>query len=325
MAADSIPVSAPMRSGCMSELVATPSMDEFEALRARLFGLAYRMLGEAGEAEDVVQDAYLRWAGAAHTEIAYVPAWLTKVVTNLCLNRMTSARARRETYIGLWLPEPVLTADGALGPLDTVEQRESVSLALLMLMERLTPTERAVFVLREAFSYSHRQIAEFLDVSEANARQLHARARKRLGAAHPRFAPDRTQWRRLVEHFLAAARGGDATQLRELLAADVTSTADGGGKAGAARRTVIGPDRVARYLAGALSRLAPPGLGVFLAEVNAGPAILGFDGDELRGVLALEIVDGRISALHISANPDKLIYIARQFAALSHRGALLGS
>lgn len=300
-------------------------MNVFEAQRPRLFGLAYRMLGEAGEAEDVVQDAYLRWAGAAHAEIVHAPAWLTKVVTNLCLNRMTSARVRRETYIGPWLPEPVLTADGALGPLDTVEQRESVSLALLMLMERLTPAERAVFVLREAFSYSHRQIAEFLDVSEANSRQLHGRARQRLSDAHPRFEPDRARWRRLVEHFLAAARGGDAVQLRELLAADVTSTADGGGKVGAARRTVVGPDRVARYLAGALSRLAPTGLGVLLAEVNAGPAVLGFVGGELRGVLALEIVEGRINALHILANPDKLTYIAQQFAALSHQGVPLGS
>lgn len=123
----------------------TPSAEEFLDQRPRLFSLAYRMLGEAGEAEDVVQDAYLRWAGAARAEIAYPPAWLTKVVTNLCLNRLTSERARRETYVGSWLPEPVLTADGALDPLGTVEQRDSVSLALLRLMERLTPTERAVF------------------------------------------------------------------------------------------------------------------------------------------------------------------------------------
>ncbi len=128
----------------------TPSVEEFLAQRPRLFRLAYRMLGEAGEAEDVVQDEYLRWAGAVRAEIAYPSAWLTKVVTNLCLSRLTSARARRENYVGPWLPEPVLTADGALGPLETVEQRDSVSLALLRLMEQLTPTERAVFVLREA-------------------------------------------------------------------------------------------------------------------------------------------------------------------------------
>jgi RNA polymerase sigma factor (sigma-70 family) len=162
-----------------------PSVEEFLAQRSRLFGLAYRMLGEAGEAEDVVQDAYLRWAGAARAEIVYAPAWLAKVVTNLCLNRLTSARARRETYVGPWPPESVLTADGALGPLETVEQRDSVSHALLRLMERLTPTERAVFVLREAFAYTHRQIAEFLDVSEANSRQLHGRTRRRAGSPRP--------------------------------------------------------------------------------------------------------------------------------------------
>lgn len=311
-------------------MVVTPSVDEFVAHRSRLFGLAYRMLGEATEAEDVVQEAYLRWAGAAHADIVYAPAWLTKVVTNLCLNRLTSARARRETYVGVWLPEPVLTGDGALGPLATVEQRDSVSLALLTLMERLTPTERAVFVLREAFAYSHRQIAEFLDVSEVNSRQLHGRARQHLGDTRPRFEPDRAQWQRLVERFLAAARGGDAAELREILTADVTSTADGGGKVGAARRAVVGRDRVARYLAGALSRLAPGGLEVFFSEVNAGPAVLGLVRGELRGVLAWEIVDEQVRAVHIAANPDKLRYISRQFAALSppglsHPGTLLGS
>ncbi len=303
----------------------TPSVEEFLAQRPRLFRLAYRMLGEAGEAEDVVQDAYLRWAGAVRAEIAYPSAWLTKVVTNLCLSRLTSARARRENYVGPWLPEPVLTADGALGPLETVEQRDSVSLALLRLMEQLTPTERAVFVLREAFAYNHRQIAEFLDVSEANSRQLHGRARQRLGGVRPRFEPDRAQWRRFVERFLAAAQGGDAAELRELLAGDVTATADGGGKVGAARRTVVGRDRVSRYLAGALSWLAPTGVELFLAEANAGPAVLGFAGGQLLGMLSLEIVDGHVRAVHIVANPDKLVFVARQFGALSHLGTPLGS
>ncbi|MGH3530009.1 MAG: RNA polymerase sigma-70 factor [Pseudonocardiaceae bacterium] len=303
----------------------TPSVEEFLTQRPRLFGLAYRMLGDAGEAEDVVQDAYLRWAGADRAEIVYPRGWLMKVVTNLCFNRLTSARARRESYIGPWLPEPVLTADGELGPLETVEQRDSVSLALLSLMERLTPVERAVFVLREAFAYSHRQIAEFLDVSEANSRQLHGRARQHLGAMRPRFEPDRAQWRQFVESFLAAARGGDVAELRELLAADVTATADGGGKVGAARRTVVGRDRVARYLAGALTRFAPTSPALFLAEVNGGPAVLGFADGQLLGVLSLEIVDGQVSAVHIVANPDKLVFVARQFEALSHLGTPLGS
>lgn len=144
-----------------------------------MFSLAYRMLGSAAEAEDVVQDAYLRWHGAERQHIRSPGAWLAKVVTNLCLNRLTSARATRERYVGFWLPEPV--ASGALGPMETAEQRDSVSMAFLILLERLTPAERAVFVLREAFSYGYREIAEVLDLSEANCRQLLLRARRRVG------------------------------------------------------------------------------------------------------------------------------------------------
>src|SRR5262249_47631681 len=163
----------------------------------------YRLLGSATDAEDIVQEAFLRWNGANHAAIGAPGAWLAKVVTNLCLNLMASARTRRETYIGPWLPEPVLTADGPLGPLDPVQQRGSVSMGLLVLLERLTPTERAVFVLREAFGYSHREIAEILDLSEANSRQVHRRARQRIGEGRPRFRPEPRQWRDLVERFLA--------------------------------------------------------------------------------------------------------------------------
>jgi RNA polymerase sigma-70 factor (TIGR02957 family) len=299
------------------------AVEEFEAQRPRLFGIAYRMLGEAAEAEDVVQDAYLRWAAADHATTA-APAWLNKVVVNLCLNRLTSARARREAYVGPWLPEPVLTADGTLGPLETVEQRDLVSLAMLTLMERLTPRERAVFVLREAFGYSHRKLAGILGVSEAHARQLHRRARQRLGDPRRRFEPDHAAWRRLVERFLAAARGGDVAALRELLAADVTSTVDSGGKIIAARRLVVGGDRVARYLPGAMRRLSLPNLRFVMAEVNGGPGVLAFAGGTLRGVIELSLAGQRIQALRICANPDKLVVVARQATLLSRPGRLLG-
>src|SRR5688500_16657406 len=163
------------------------------------------MLGSAHDAEDVVQDAWLRWAGAEGVESP--PAWLATVVTRLCLTRLTSARARHETYPGPWLPEPVLTPDPALGPDDTAEQRESVSLALLVLMERLTPAERAVYVLREAFGHSHREIAGIVEITEAHSRQLHRRAREHLDAARrPAAPPDRGTWLRLVERFVGAAR-----------------------------------------------------------------------------------------------------------------------
>lgn len=300
----------------------TDLAEEFEAQRPHLFGLAYRLLGSASEAEDAVQDAYLRLHAADRAAIRSLPAWLTTIVTNLCLNQLTSARARREKYVGPWLPEPVSTRDGALGPLETAEQRESLSIALLTLMERLNPTERAAFVLREAFAYSHRDIAEILEVSEANARQLHRRARQRVGEPAARFRPDPAHWRRVVERFLTASRGGDVTTLITLLADNVTSTADGGGKVAAARRVVAGRDKVARYLAGAFRR---PLVDIRLdldREVNGEPAVLGFVGPTLAGVLFFDTIDDRIEALRIVANPDKLQFLGRQ---LSHPPALSGS
>jgi RNA polymerase sigma-70 factor (TIGR02957 family) len=302
----------------VSELVA-----DFEAQRPRLFWLAYRLLGSATEAEDAVQDAYLRLHGADPVLIESLPAWLHKVVTNLCLNQLTSARARREVYPGPWLPEPVLTDARTLGPQDTAEQRESVSIALLSLMERLSPTERAAFVLREAFAYSHFEVAEILETSEANARQLYRRARQRLGEPRQRFQPDLEEWRRLVDRFFTAARAGDVGGLVEILTADATSTADGGGKVAAARRPILGRDRMARYVAGAFSRNVPQlDLRLDVAEVNGEPAVLAFDGETLAGVLCFEIVGDQIAALRVVANPDKLRFLAEQ---LSRPAGLPGS
>jgi RNA polymerase sigma-70 factor (TIGR02957 family) len=299
----------------------TAVAEEFEAQRPLLFGLAYRLLGSAAEAEDAVQDAYLRLHAADRAAIGSLRAWLTKVVTNLCLNQLTSARARRESYVGPWLPEPVITGDGTLGPLETTEQRDSVSIALLTLMERLSPGERAAFVLREAFGYSHREIADMLETSDAKARQLHHRARQRLDEPAPRFRPDPAQWRDLVERFFTACRSGDVTRLVPMLTADVTSTADGGGKVAAARRPVVGRDRVARYLAGALSRPLPEVQLQFGVEVNGEPAVLGFTDSVLAGVLFFQTDGDRVAALRVVANPDKLRFVARQ---LSHTAGLTG-
>ena len=297
--------------------------EAFESQRPRLFWLAYRLLGSASEAEDAVQDAYLRLHAADVEAIESLPAWLTTAVTHLCLNRLTSARARREVYAGPWLPEPVLTDDRTLGPLDTAEQRESVSIALLSLMERLGPTERAAFVLREAFAYSHFEIAEILQTSEANARQLYRRARQRLGEPRPRFQPDRAQWRRLVDRFFTAASAGDVAGLVEILTDNVTSTADGGGKVAAARRPISGRDRTARYVARVFSRnVAQAGLRLDVAEINGEPAMLAFDGDTLAGVLCFEIAGDQIAAVRVMANPDKLRFLAEQ---LSHPAGLPGS
>jgi len=298
-------------------------VEAFESQRPRLFWLAYRLLGSASEAEDAVQDAYLRLHGADAEAIESLPAWLTTAVTNLCLNRLTSARSRREVYPGPWLPEPVLTDDRTLGPLETTEQRESVSIALLSVMERLGSTERAAFVLREAFGYSHFEIAEILQTSEANSRQLYRRAKERLGESRPRFQPDRAQWRRLVDRFFTAARAGDVDGLVEILTDDVTSTADGGGKVGAARRVISGRDRMAYYVARVFGRnMALTSMRLELAEVNGEPAMLAFDGAILAGVLCFDIAGDRIAAMRVMANPDKLRFLAEQ---LSHPAGLPGS
>ena len=204
----------------------------FEASRNRLASLAYRLLGSAADAEDAVQDAFLRWQAADRQRIEVPEAWLTKVVTNLCLDRLRSAQARRERTVGAWLPEPLLDGDPMLGPADTFEQRESVSLAVLTLMERLSPVERAVYVLREAFSYSHAEIAEILDITESASQQHLHRARRRIAAERRRGGEvDPASARRIVEEFLAAASSGRTERLVALLTDDATAISDGAGLA----------------------------------------------------------------------------------------------
>ncbi|MFI9384232.1 RNA polymerase sigma-70 factor [Kutzneria sp. NPDC052558] len=280
---------------------------DFERHRPRLFAVAYRLLGSAAEAEDAVQDTYLRWHAADRTEIHEPAAWLTKVLTNLCLNRLTSARARRESYVGPWLPEPVLTART---PLDTAELRESVTMAFLLLIERLTPAERAVFVLREAFEYSHREIADVLDLSEANCQQLYHRARQRVAQDRRRFDADGEEKLRITKNFLVAARSGNMAALEGMLAEDVVAWADGGGRTTAARKPIRGRQRAAVYLnwlAGDID-----GLEIRLDEVNGEPAVLAFIHGELSVVINLQIVDGLITDFRAIVNPDKLAYLTRQ-------------
>lgn len=279
-----------------------------------MFGLAYRMLGSAEEAEDTVQDAYLRWSGADREQIRHPGAWLAKVVTHLCLNRLTSARVTREEYPGPWLPEPVVTADGALGPLESAERRDAVSMALLVLLERLTPTERAVYVLREAFAYSHREIAGVLEIGEANCRQLYRRAAARVAAPEGRFRAGREEHRGLVESFITAAREGDLAGLEKLLAADVTWSGDGGGVVTAARRPILGREKVLRFLAGASQGFAA-GLDLTVVEVNGAPALAAWDGGTLLAIASFEIRDGAIAHVRAVVNPHKLAFAARQ---LSH-------
>jgi RNA polymerase sigma-70 factor (TIGR02957 family) len=300
---------------------AAPMVEEFESQRSRLFSIAYRMLGSATEAEDVMQDGFLRYQRARPEHLRAAAPWLTTVVVNLCLDRLKSARARREAYVGPWLPEPVLTSDGTLRPLETAEQRDSLSLAFLLLLERLNPKERAVFVLREAFGHEHREIAEILGISAAGSRQLHHRARRRVAEPSSRFDASPSRRRRLVERFVAAAQDGDLRGLEELLAEDVTSWSDSGGKVSAARRPVVGHGRVARLAAGIAAR-GGPGRAFTFEEVNGQPALLLWTGASLEVAAAFDVVDGRIRAIRAVLNPAKLVFLERQ---LRRRGAHPGA
>ncbi|GAA0939949.1 RNA polymerase sigma factor SigJ [Actinocorallia libanotica] len=276
----------------------------FELQRPRLTALAYRMLGSRQDAEDLVQDAYFRWARAV--DVANPEAWLTKVVSNLCLNELGSARVRREAYTGPWLPEPVFTDD------DPVELRDTVSYALLTLMERLTSAERAVFVLKEAFGYSHQEIAGFLDLTDANARQLHSRARRRLGD-RARFTPSAEEQQRLVERFLEAALEGNMAGLTSFFAADVTAWADGGGRVRAALRPITGREKVLRYLRGILRRLE--GAEFVFTGLNGEFALAALRDGELFTVTVVEFGAEGITGLWTVMNPEKLRLLGRR---LSH-------
>ncbi|MCO5996237.1 RNA polymerase sigma-70 factor [Actinoallomurus rhizosphaericola] len=283
---------------------------EFTENRARLFGLAYRLLGEATEAEDVLQDAYLRWETSGPVDVP--AAWLTTVVTNLCLSRLGSARARRERYVGPWLPEPVFTEDGRLGPLETVEQRESISLGVLMLLERLSPPERAAFVLREAFGYRHAEIADVLGVDEAHARQLYRRARAHVSEPRRRFAPSTAHREEIVLRFLAAATEGDLAGLEKLLAEDVVAWSDGGGKVTAARRPVVGPSQVARFFVGLAAQPRIAGMDIAIRTVNGEPALVLYEAGELCMIVSFDVAGDRVTAVNAVLNPDKLAYAAAQ-------------
>lgn len=298
---------------CQAGSVTTSLADEFETHRPQLFGLAYRMLGSAADAEDVVQDAYLRFSRTDRAAVEQPRAWLAKVVTNLCLNLLASARARRERYTGTWLPEPVVTSDGTLGPLESAERRDAVSVALLVLLERLTPTERAVYVLREAFAYDHREIAGVLALGEANCRQLYRRAVQRLSVPEARFEAPPEQQEGLVASFLTAAREGDLAGLERLLAADVTWWSDGGGKVRAALRPIQGRDKVLRFFAGVTNRIEA-GAEFTTAEVNGSAALVGLHDGQVFVVVSFEAHDGVFTQMRGVLNPDKLAFVGRQLA-----------
>ncbi|MGW4650743.1 sigma-70 family RNA polymerase sigma factor [Kitasatospora sp. NPDC004289] len=296
----------------------------FEAGRDRLASVAYRMLGSAADAQDVVQDAYLHWQAADRRRIKVPEAWLTKVVTNLCLDRLRSAQVRRERSVGAWLPEPLLAGDPMLGPADTFEQRESVSLAVLTLMERLSPLERAVYVLREAFSYGHAEIAGILEVTESASQQHLHRARQHLTTARrSRGEVDPATARRIVEEFLAAASSGRTDLLVAMLTGDATAVSDS--NAAGPATTLLRydtPERVAAMVrAGwrptpAKRRLAGGTPAIHYAPVNGDPAVLFVVDGRIIGVVTFDVTDRGIATVRGIGAPTRLARLTETWQRL---------
>lgn len=273
-----------------------------------LFGIAYRMLGSVADAEDIVQDAWLRWS-EVDGPVDNPRAYLARMVTNLSINRLRSASAQRETYVGPWLPEPLLTGPDVA---DDVERAESISMAMLVVLESLSPLERAVFVLREVFGFSYAEIAAAVDRGETAVRQLAHRARSHVRARRPRFDASAEVTRRVAEEFMSACTGGDLNRMMELLAPDVTMWTDGGGKVRAALRPIRGADKVARWLLGVLARPDLRDARWLPCEINGRPGMVTVAPDgRVTSAGTIDVVDGRIGALWAVRNPDKLRGVAR--------------
>jgi RNA polymerase sigma-70 factor, ECF subfamily len=286
-----------------SDRFAVDPSEVFGRYRPLLFSVAYGMLGSVMDAEDVVQEAFLRWQRTPRAEVRSPRAYLSAVVTHLSIDHLRSARARREEYVGPWLPEPMLT-DRASGEPAVVD--EALSMAFLVLLESLTPVERAVFLLREIFDYEYGEISRLVGKSEANCRQIARRARESVAARRPRFESSPEQEESLTQSFLEACMGGDMDGLIALLSEDVTLYSDGGGKTRAALNPIRGADKVARFIAGILGKV-PPGFVVRRTRVNGRPGLVGYFGDgNPHSVVTLEVADGNIRAIHLVVNPEKL-------------------
>ena len=284
---------------------------DFDRHRRLLFTVAYQMLGSVADAEDVVQDTWLRWSAADRTDVVDPRAYLVRVTSRLALDRLGAARTRRETYVGPWLPEPLLT-DDARGPEQAAELGEEVSLAVLVVLETLSPTERAVFVLREVFGMSWGEVAGVLDRSEAAVRQLGHRAREHVQARRPRFDADRRAQREVTERFLAACVGGDVDALLAVLSPGVVLLTDGGGRAKAAPRPIVGAAKAARFLvAVSADGLSRPGVSFRLVDVNGAPGVV-LDTEAGPAIaVSLVVACGRIEQALVVLNPEKLAGLRR--------------
>jgi RNA polymerase sigma-70 factor (ECF subfamily) len=294
--------------------------DVFTTDRPLMFSIAYRMLGSASDAEDVLQDAWVRYRDTDKSEIRSPRAFVAKIVARLCLDRLKSARAAREEYVGPWLPEPVLTSE--IKTPDTVLQHaESVTLAFLVLLEKLSPEERAVFLLKDIFEYEHAEVAEMLDMSIENSRQLLHRAKTRLTAERPRLSGTEASRRAVAERFARAFSTGNGSELTAILTQDVGMWSDGGGKASAARRPLLGRDEVLNFLLGLYRTGQTTGVArhasLNLEDVNSEPALVLRIGGRLESIFVFSVENDQVSAIRVVRNPDKLARIDRQLT--THR------
>ena len=281
--------------------------DQFEQFRPKLFGIAYRMLGSVMEAEDMVQETFLRWNATAdsHALIQSPNAFMTTIITRLCLDKLKSAQAQREQYIGEWLPEPLITTES---PDQMVELAESLSLAFLHMLERLTPTERAVFLLREVFEYDYGSIAQIVNKSDANCRQLLRRARQRVADERPRFDTNSAEQQTIMMQFAMACANGDMNGLINVLAPDAIEFSDGGGRVPAARRPIYGADKIARFILG-LMRQAPDDFAYQIAQINGELGMLGTTEGRLFVAMNFHVEGGKITRIFSIINPDKLTHL----------------
>jgi len=290
------------------DLGASICLATFDQYRGLLFSVAYRMLGSVADAEDMLQETFIRWQQSSEQNIESPRAFLVTVISRLCINHLQSARVQREQYFGEWLPEPIVT-NTASDPFGILKIDESLSMAFLILLERLTPVERAVFLLREVFEYDYSEVARIVAQSEANCRQILHRARQHIEAMRPRFAVPECKRRDLFDRFLEAVGTGEMGGLIDLLAKDVVLHSDGGGKGVAVPNEVRGADRVARGILGGLQRLVPRNLVRRLGHINGSPGVINYLEGKPHSVLTLEIRDGLIREIFVITNPEKLSHI----------------
>ena len=280
----------------------------FDQYRSLLFSIAYRMLGSVADAEDMLQETFIRWQQAREEEFRSPRAFLITIISRLCINHLQSARVKREEYVGEWLPEPIVTGPGS-DPLEIIRVDESLSMAFLVMLEQLTPVERAVFLLREVFEYEYPEIATVLGESEANCRQILHRAKQHVTTMRPRFKTSQRQKSDLLERFLKATSSGDLEGLVELLASDVVLHTDGGGKGVAAPNLIRGARNVARGAIGTFQKLMPKNLLIRLAQINGEPGIVSYLDRKPYSVLTFAASEGHIETIYVVTNPEKLAHL----------------